>query len=212
MLDTERMARKAWTRALAEQGFQLSEVDYLNLVGRTVRDAEVILGRLFGESLPFRQVFDQRQAYYEDDIEANGIPVKEGLFELLDFLEAHHLPKAVASSTPSWFARHKLERAGLLHRFSVMVCGDQVKHGKPAPDLFAEAAHQLGYPARLCVALEDSEAGILSAHAAGALPLMIPDLKQPGEEITALAYAVLPSLREVIPLMEEFLQEGLPIV
>jgi HAD superfamily hydrolase (TIGR01509 family) len=210
MLDTERMARVAWKRALAEQGYQLDDHNYLRMVGRTVQDARLILRELFGQELPFQKVFDMRQAYYDADIEQNGIPIKPGLLELLDFLEAQLVPKAVASSTPCWFATHKLARAGIDARFKAIVCGDMVTQGKPAPDLFLEAARQIAMPPERCVVLEDSEAGITAAHAAGMVPVMVPDLKQPTPEILALAYRVLPSLYEVIPLMGEFIQVGLP--
>lgn len=210
MLDTERMARKAWTRALAENGYALEDADYLRIVGRTVQDAEMILKGFFGADMPFQAVFDLRQAYYEADIEANGIPLKPGLENLLAFLTIYQIPRAVASSTPGWFARHKLSVTKIDHHFQAVVCGDMVAAGKPAPDLFLEAARQIAIPPERCVVLEDSEAGILAAHAAGMTPVMIPDLKPPTPEIRGLAYRVLPSLEEVIPLMAEFSQDGLP--
>lgn len=210
MLDTERMARVAWKRALLERGFQLDDVSYLRLVGRTVYDAQAILGEIFGPELPFQEIFDQRQAYYDLDIEQNGIPIKPGLFELLDFLEANLIPKAVASSTPCWFARHKLARVGVEGRFLAVVCGDMVSRGKPFPDLFLEAARQIDVAPQDCVVLEDSEAGVEAAYRAGMVPLMIPDLKQPVPEVREMAYRILPSLTEALPLMEAFLRDGLP--
>lgn len=210
MLDTERMARAAWTRALADHGYLLDEVNYLRLVGRTVFDAEKVMRELFGMDMPYASVFKQRQRYYDEDILNNGVPIKPGLYDLLNFLEEHNIPKAVASSTPSWFVDVKLARAGLEGRFSVIVSGDQVPRGKPAPDVFLEAARRLEIPPRNCVVLEDSEAGILAASSAGMLPLMIPDLKVPAPEITALAYRVLSTLSDAIPLMRQFLEKGLP--
>ena len=210
MLDTERMARVAWIRALDEQGYRLEDSVYLRMVGRTVQDARLILGEIFGSDLPFQQVFDMRQAYYDADIEENGIPLKPGLLQLLAFLEANHITKAVASSTPCWFAGRKLARAGIETRFQTMVCGDMVAAGKPAPDLFLEAARRIAIPPERCVVLEDSEAGIIAADAAGMVALMVPDLKEPAPEIHALAYRVLPSLQEAIPLFEGFLRDGLP--
>ncbi len=210
MLDSERMARRAWTRALAEQGFQLDEISYLRLVGRTVQDAQRILGELFGPTLPYAQVFEQRQAYYDADIAENGIPVKPGLLALLDFLEEKKLPKVVASSTPCWFATRKLARVGIEQRFCSITCGDMVENGKPAPDLFLEAARKMDYAPQRCVVLEDSEAGILAAHRAGMLPVMVPDLKPPTDEIRKIAYRIFPTLADVIPLIESFLQNGLP--
>ena len=210
MLDTERMARVAWKRALLERGFPIDDATYLRLVGRTVHDAQVILSEIFGPELPFQEIFDLRQSYYDLDIEQNGIPVKPGLFELLDYLETNLIPKAVASSTPTWFAHHKLARAGIDSRFLAIVCGDMVSRGKPFPDLFLEAARQIDAAPQDCVVFEDSEAGVLAAHRAGMLPVMVPDLKQPVPEIREMAYRVLSSLNDGLPLMAEFLRAGLP--
>lgn len=211
MLDTERMARVAWKRALLERGYPLEDSDYLRLVGRTVQDAQMVLGELFGPELPFQEIFDTRQTYYEQDIEQNGIPIKPGLLDLLGFLEENNIPKAVASSTPSWFARIKLDHTGISSRFLSIVCGDMVSRGKPFPDLFLEAASQINVEPQHCVVLEDSEAGITAAYHAGMTPLMVPDLKQPGPEIREMAYQILPSLAEVIPLMDNFIRSGLPV-
>lgn len=211
MLDTERMARSAWTRALADYGYHLEATDYLRLLGRTAEDARGILTEIFGPELPYDQVFERRRIYYEADIEANGILPKPGLLELLDFLELRGIPKAVASSTATWFVQYKLIRVGVLQRFSTVVCGDMVPRGKPYPDLFLEAARCLNFAPEQCVVLEDSEAGIRAANAANMLVLMVPDLKPPTPEIEAMAYRVLPSLKEAIPVFEGFIQEGLPV-
>jgi len=210
MLDTERMARNAWLQALAEKGFQMEEASYLRLIGRTVQDAEMILGEIFGAGLPFQQVFDQRQTYYDLDIEQNGIPLKSGLIELLNFLEEQGITKAVASSTPCWFAVRKLAHVGVENRFRVVVCGDMVERGKPAPDLFLEAARRLNIQPEQCIVLEDSEAGIQAGHAAGMLPVMVPDLKPPSPEVVPIAYRIIPSLHDVIPLLQDILRDGFP--
>jgi HAD superfamily hydrolase (TIGR01509 family) len=211
MLDTERMARKAWTRALLESGFELDPNDYLRLLGRTIEDARGILGGLFGDRLPFDEVMRLRQHYYDVDIEENGIPLKPGLLDLLDFLERNAIPKAVASSTPHWFAMHKLTHTHIAARFLAIVGGDMAERGKPAPDLFLEAARRIDVTPERCVAFEDSDAGILAAHTAGMTAIMVPDLKPPAEEVRAKAYRVLPGLGDAIPLLEGFLQNGLPI-
>jgi HAD superfamily hydrolase (TIGR01509 family) len=202
MLDTERMARRAWTSALSAHGYEMDEPSYLRLLGRTAGDVQQILLELFGQELPLVEIYKMRTANYEADIALNGIRTRPGLLELLDFLEEKNIPKAVASSTVNWFVLHKLERAGIDRRFSTIVSGDQVPRGKPEPDIFLEAARRLGVDPRNCVVLEDSEAGITAAHRAGMIPLMVPDLKPPTPEIRTLAYRVLPSLFEVIPVVE----------
>jgi beta-phosphoglucomutase-like phosphatase (HAD superfamily) len=72
-----------------------------------------------------------------------------------------------------------------------------VVRSKPFPDLFLEACRRLGIPPAECVILEDSEPGIRAAHAAGAIPLMVPDTVPPTAEAKRLALRVFPSLVEV---------------
>jgi beta-phosphoglucomutase-like phosphatase (HAD superfamily) len=72
-----------------------------------------------------------------------------------------------------------------------------VVHGKPAPDLFLLAADRLMITPAACIVLVDSEAGIRAARAAGMAPILVPDLKQPSDEVKALAYRMYPSLHEV---------------
>jgi HAD superfamily hydrolase (TIGR01509 family) len=210
MLDTERMAINAWKLALAERGDELDEITFQSLRGLTVSDTASAIADILGPDWPFHEVFARRQTFYEAEIETSGIPIKPGLMELLSFLEANQVPKAIASSSPCRFASRKLGHTGLGQYFQTVVCGDMAQRGKPAPDLFLEAARQMDFPPAQCIVLEDSDVGIIAAHSAGMLPVMIPDLKQPTPEIRALAFRVLPSLHEVIPLVEDFLRNGLP--
>ncbi len=210
MLDTERLARAAWRRAMQDKGFEIEDAIYLLIVGRTIKDAQKILAEAYGPDFPFQEVYDLRQTYYDDDLTINGVPVKQGLLELLDFLDAHHIPKAVASSTHRKFAGVKLTGAGIAARFDAAIFGDEVINGKPAPDLFLEAARLLRVSPRECVVLEDFEAGVRAAYAAGMLPVMIPDLKQPSPDVSVLTYRIVPSLEEVVPILEKLLEKGSP--
>ncbi|MEG0378318.1 MAG: HAD family hydrolase, partial [Eubacterium sp.] len=89
-------------------------------------------------------------------------------------------------------------RAGLGHYFKYIVSGDEVKNGKPAPDIFLKAAELMGVAPECCMVFEDSENGIQAASRAGMKPVMIPDKVQPSPETKALLYAELKSLDEGI--------------
>ena len=108
------------------------------------------------------------------------------------------IPRAVATSTRRDRARSKLARASLLPRFHAIVGGDDVARGKPAPDIYVEAARRLGASAARCLALEDSEPGVRSALAAGMTPIMVPDMHPPSADLIALDLVVLPSLHDVL--------------
>jgi beta-phosphoglucomutase-like phosphatase (HAD superfamily) len=102
----------------------------------------------------------------------------------------------VATSTGREEACDRLRVADLFHCFDAIVGGDEVVRGKPAPDLFLLAAQRLKITPAECIVLEDSEAGIRAARAAGMTPILVPDLKPPSDEVQALAYRMYPSLHE----------------
>jgi HAD superfamily hydrolase (TIGR01509 family) len=200
MFDTERLARDAWKRAMAEHGYALDDEVYLTAVGRTVEGACGVFVDAFGPDLPIADV-EAAKARYLRDMLAPGPPLKPGLLTLLDGLEALRLPLAVASATARSEVERRLAGAGLLQRFAVVAGGDEVARGKPAPDLFLLAAERLGASPADCVVFEDSEAGVNAAAAAGMTVVVVPDLVEPSPGARALAEAVLPSLAEALEVV-----------
>jgi len=129
------------------------------------------------------------------------VPVKAGVVELLDFLQARGLPLAIATSAGRATAERNLGRAGLLDRFDALATRDDVEHPKPAPDLYLEAAKRLGVAAERCVAFEDSSIGIIAAHAAGMRAVMVLDILPPSEEAREKCLHVVQDLHEVLRRM-----------
>ena len=117
---------------------------------------------------------------------ARGVPCKPGLMELLELLEVRGLPRIVASSSPRNMIEQNLQTTGTARYFHDIVCGADVQHSKPAPDIFLEAARRLKLDIHDCLVLEDSFNGVRAGHAAGAVTVMVPDLAQPDEEIRRL--------------------------
>ena len=203
MLDTERLAQQAWQRAGDELGYRIPDDVYLLAVGRTAADTEREFTAALGADFPFQAMYERKQTYLYAAIDSDPIPTKQGLFPLLDRIDELALAKAVATSTARTLALKKLTMSRLLDRFPVVVGGDEVKRGKPSPDIFLATAARLGVEPAHCLVLEDSEAGIAAAHAAGMHGIMIPDLKEPSAQTLLLADRVLPSLTALIPLLDE---------
>lgn len=196
MIDTERMARRLWTAVATELGFDLRGDLFLQLVGRTRVDTDGILVRELGPSFPldiFRSTCTER---WLDEIERSGIARKDGLLELLEAIDATNIRTAVATSTRRVGADRSLAAAGIAGRFHHVVSGDEVVRGKPAPDIFLRAAEKLNVEPGACVVLEDSRYGIQAAHAAGMIPIMVPDLVPASDDVRALAHRVVESLHE----------------
>jgi HAD superfamily hydrolase (TIGR01509 family) len=109
-------------------------------------------------------------------------------------------PLAIASSSNPELIEVVLRAAGLRELFSVVVSSQEVAHGKPAPDVYLEAAHRLGVEPARCVAVEDSHNGIRSAKAAGMTVVAVPNPHFPPDDDTlALADVVVRTVAALTP-------------
>ena len=197
LLDTERIGYDAWMQAAVEWGIELPNELYFQVIGRNLHDTEQIFKSHFGESFPFHDVRQLRLNYGEAHIAQHGLPTRPGAVELLSMLNDFDVPKAVATSTAHQEAWRRLHIAELSHHFDILCGGDEVRHGKPAPDLFLLAAERLSVRPQDCVVLEDSEYGVQAARQAGMTPLLVPDIKPPSDHGKALSHAIFVSLHEV---------------
>jgi HAD superfamily hydrolase (TIGR01509 family) len=197
MLDTEPLAARAWTDAAALLGIEFDHAVTPRLVGRSFPDCTALIRAHHGDGYPVDELMRAWHRAYDAIVEREGIVLKRGLVELLAWLEGENIPKAVATSTRRSRAQAKLVHTRLLERFAALVGGDEIARGKPAPDIFVEAAARLGSAPEDCVVLEDSEPGIRAALAAGMMPIMVPDLAPPSPALLAHAPLVLASLVDV---------------
>lgn len=197
LLDSERPIRDAWLGAAAELGAPLTEADYLSVVGRNEREGNARLLDVFGGDAALLDATRRRaDALIAERFGAAPFDVKPGALRLLSALHGAAIPCAVASSTAHREVERRLERTGLLRFFATICGGDEVAHGKPAPDLYQLAVERLGVEARHCVAFEDSNNGARAALAAGLAVVVVPDLKPAEPEWQGHCLAVLNSLEQ----------------
>lgn len=202
MTDTERLFVDIWCQVMRERGQEEHREILQHCIGLDQASTSEFVARQLGADFPYPEVRNEVGARSRKYCEEYGVPVKEGLYELLDFLDSRGIPYGVATSTKGDRARWRLYNIGVLNRLGGLVTGDMVQHGKPEPDIFLKAAELLGLSPEMCLVLEDSPHGILAAHRAGCKPLMIPDLKQPDEETQKLLFGQLDSLLEVPAFIE----------
>jgi beta-phosphoglucomutase len=198
MIDTESIYKRAWQKAAADLGFPLDDAFYFTLIGQPNPACEAIIMKHYGNEFPLPAFRHRWPELWQIDVEAHGIPAKPGLHELLTFLDENGIPYAVATSSDQEYTSLSLRAAGLDGKFRQIITGDQIRRGKPAPDIYLESARRLGVLPEHCVAVEDSDAGIIAARSAGIIPVMVPDLKSPSPEARAAAFVVVPSLLEAI--------------
>ncbi len=144
----------------------LTQADRARLDGR--RNSE-IFPILFNRDVPRDEWLayeDEKEGLYRELSKGRLFPMK-GLSSLIARLRAEAIPIALATSAPAPNVTHTLAELRLAEVFPVIVRGDEVARGKPAPDVFIEAARRLGIDARDCLVFEDAPMGIEAAQAAG---------------------------------------------
>lgn len=137
----------------------------------------------------------------EREFLAQGVALKPGARALLACLRETGRKAAIASSSTTERGLGILDRHQIRGYFQAAVFAEDIVNGKPAPDVFLKACEKLGEAPEDCLVLEDSEAGILAAHAARIPVICVPDLKTPDRRFLDMTAAVCPSLDQVIPYL-----------
>jgi len=171
----------------------------VDMVGVASNECDVILRRAFGPDLDLELFERHWRAEAARRWEA-GVPLRPGVEQLLETLNAKGMPMAVATNSRTQSARDDLTRAGIIGHFGeALVFGrDAVPRPKPAPDMFLAAARALGAAPDRAVVFEDSETGVAAAVAAGIAVVQVPD-QRPAQTDTAdlIATTILDGARQI---------------
>lgn len=197
MFDTERVYIAAWDYAGEKLGIGKAGYMIHKTLGMSIAASYKLFKAEFGERYNQDEMRKYTKEFVQKYYDENTVPVKPGLYILLEYLKKANCPMALATSSPKWEVEKHLQDAGLMHYFSHIVCGDMVENSKPAPDIYQKACALLGANPEDCYALEDSRNGLLSAYNAGCKAIMVPDLWQPDKEILSIITAKYDDLLEV---------------
>jgi HAD superfamily hydrolase (TIGR01509 family) len=164
LIDSERLAVKVDVEVLRELGWPLTEAEVIErFVGRSDADTQAAIEAHLRRDLPAGWN-EQVQSRYREVFAESLAPVP-GVVEALDRIT---MPSCVASSGTHEYLRYTLGLTGLYERFAGRIFSvEDVRRGKPAPDLFLHAAERSGAQPRGCVVVEDSRSGVEAARAAG---------------------------------------------
>lgn len=202
LIDSERIVQKSWKIAGDRMGYQGMDQVIYPLLGVNRAGRDIYFKEQLGEDFPCDEFAAKAsQAFYE--IAEDGVPIKEGAKDLLEYGKSKGLSMALTTSSRKEYATKVLGDLRILDYFDGMVTGDMVTHSKPDPEIYLRGAKLLRLKTSECMALEDAVAGIKAAHSAGTVPILVPDLIEPPEEIVRLAYRKCKSLLDVIPILEE---------
>lgn len=202
MFDTERIFIQAWDYAGEKIGIGKAGYMVYKTLGMNRAAANKIWREEFGERYQPEELRKYTKEFLQEYYAKNKVPVKKGLYVLLNYLKKKGYRLAVASSSPRWEVEKHLKDAGIAEFFEGIVCGDMVEKSKPDPEIYEKACKMLGVEPEECLALEDSKNGLLAAYKAGCKPVMVPDLWQPDEEVERILFQKFEDLEQVKEYLE----------
>lgn len=203
LIDSERhMWMKSMDIAAKEQGQTMSEEFHVTFMGASLAEVAVILKDKYGQDFD-TDLFFARCIEINKEIMKQGIPLCKGAKQLLDYCRENGIKMCIGTSTARIGTMNLLKVDGILDYFDGIVCGDEIKNGKPAPDIYLECFNKFNVKKEETLIFEDGQAGAYAALATGIRLILIPDLATLNEEVRSKAYRVLDSLDKAIDLIKE---------
>src|SRR5271165_6264298 len=178
IVDSMPLHYQAWRESLAEYGCVYDEKLFYEWGGRPIREIIRLLNEMQGLDLPVEEVAARKEALYHQ-----LIPTLKPIPEVIEHIDLQHgrIPLAVVSGSRRNSVTASLGAVNLLDKFDTLVCAEDYKSGKPAPDGFLLAAERLGVAPSHCRVFEDTDLGIEAATAAGMVSVKVP---QPSERVS----------------------------
>lgn len=178
MIDTESVWKNAFDKAGDKYGIpNLGDTLFPSLIGKRLEDEQELLDRLLPSDIQNQLINEWRQIGL-GSLERE-VPVKPGLYEMLDYLEQHHIKMAVATTTRRELTEQRLKKIGVYNRFDYVLCGDEVTKRKPDPEIYLSVLHKMNTKAENALVLEDSVVGVEAAYRAGIECIQVPDIIAP---------------------------------
>lgn len=202
LFDSERIVQRSWQLAGKKLGYPHMGEHIYHTLGMNLNGRNAYFRKTEGEDFPCEAFASEARRQFFRIVSEEGLPVKAGARELLDYASEKGYRIGIATSSRREYARNNLDGAGILSYFDAGVFGDMVERAKPDPEIYLRACAALEMDPGHCMALEDAPAGIRSAYGAGLLPVAVPDLVRMPEELHPMIYRICDTLLDVIPILE----------
>ena len=197
MFDTERLNKDKMEEVLRLYGYKIHDEIFYKTIGISKYSAINEFISFYGSNFPYEEIFRKRRSIINDYIEKNGVPIKYGLVELINYLKDNKIKIIVATSSYRKLANYLLSKANIINDVNFLVCGDDINKSKPAPDIFLKALDISNTKSYDAVVLEDSAMGIIAANRANIKAIAIPDIFPIKEEIKRICFREFTNLKSV---------------
>ena len=203
LFDTERVFNQCFSEAGAEYG--VPDIDYfLNAcLGISAEESRNVCMARLPKDFPYDEMQLRVRELMNEKLSEEGMPVKSGVYLMLEYLKANRYPVGLASSSSRNSVMHHMEEANMTDYFSVIVCKDDVEKGKPAPDIYLKALDLMNLRGKNVYAFEDSPNGLRAASSAGLKAIMIPDQIPYSEDVKPYVYEHFNSMTSALEALKK---------
>ncbi len=202
MIDSERVTFEGYQKILVDYNQTITIDFYKTLLGNPVQTIQNLFYKEYGNDFPIVEIMERVHIYMDETFKNIGVPLKDGLVPLLQYLKSRSIKTIVATSSQRKRVDMILQSANLEMYFDDSICGDEVTNGKPHPEIFLKACQKLNVDVKDAIVLEDSIQGIQAAYDGNIDVYCIPDMKVPEENYQDKTKGILNSLHEIIHIIE----------
>ena len=203
IFDTEKLYRRFYMEEGKKRGIpdDIMTKACERIAGGTKFDNKPRFEAIVGRGIEYLEFRDRVMENFENFVLQNGVEIKEGVIETLEYLKEHKVKTALATSTMEERAKRYLASRDMNKYFDKFIYGDMVEHSKPDPDIYLKACAAVNVEPAKVIAVEDSINGIVSAGRAGMYPVMVIDLIQPNETTAQYAKQVYDNIKSICELI-----------
>ena len=196
LFDTEKIYLDVWTKIFNKYGYKMTKEIYCKVIATGRENVKKIFKEEFGENLPIEEMYKEKDSALAKELEKK-IPIKNGAYELLNYLRNKRYKLALATSASRERMEKQLKESNFITIFDEVVCRDDVTKTKPNPEIFLKAANKLNVNPEECIVIEDSEAGIEAAYKGSMTSIHVVDLKEADEKIKEYSHRSFNNLFEI---------------
>lgn len=206
LIDTETTYYNAWIYVNNKYGLGIADKTLRSFIGMPKQTFDELKKDIFTDDIDVNRINKERYDYYRKYECKEGIKIKKGVVEILDFLQSKNYTLAVCTSTYANRAIECLKETGLLKYFHIVVTGDQLDKPKPDGEIYKKVLAILDKDPNDCLAFEDTEVGIMASCDAGIKTVYVKDISVVKKEVEDMAFEKFENMHQAMESIKNELE------